>query len=449
MKRKLMKKLVSWKNNKRKKSIILVGARQVGKTYLIKEFAKQNYEKNKIIEINFELFPDAKNFFENDLSPQAIMNKIQNSIKYKDIDFKNDEKHPYLIFLDEIQSCENALISLKGFSMENSLYHVIASGSLLGVALKRSFNGSYPVGYVEHMELEAFDFEEYLWARGISQNFIDNIKDIFLKKEKISADTHEKMLALFRQYIVIGGLPEAINTFIDTNDYESVYKVQKDLNIGYIQDIRKYAMDNNLKVKIEKCYNSIPNHLKEQNKKFMYKRVEKNGRERMFEGTLEWLQDAGLVVFCNNLKRIERPISAYAINESFKLFVFDTGILMSMFEADKRYNVLNGSEDLDIGGIYENAIASILVKHGQKNNIYYHNDNIIDIDFVCDYKDNILAIEVKSGNNLKSFSLNKFAQKDQNESIKKIKISSKLIENNDKIINIPFYLFALINSDIQ
>ena len=444
MKRKLMNKLIEWKQSRRKKSLIIVGARQVGKTYLVKQFAKENYAKDKIIEINFELFPNAKEFFEGDLSPQAIINKIQKDIRYKDIDFKNNENKPYLIFLDEIQSCENALISLKGFSMESNLYHVIASGSLLGVALKRDFNGSYPVGYVEHMELKGLDFEEFLWANGISEEYVNNLRNGILDKLLITKDAHERLLDLYRKYIVIGSLPEAINTFIETNNFEEVYKVQKDLKIGYLQDIRKYSNDNNLKIKVEKCFQSIPLHLKEQNKKFMYKRVERNGRERMFEGALDWLYDAGLVIYCNNTKKIQNPIDTYIKDNHFKLFLFDTGILMSMFESYKRYNVLNGSDDLDIGGIYENAVACSIAKYND-NTLMYYNDNLIDVDFICKYEDKLLLIEVKSGNNLKSHSLNKVSEELRDEQIIPIKLSSKLIENKEnKIINVPLYVFALL-----
>ena len=238
-------------------------------------------------------------------------------------------------------------------------------------------------------------------------------------------------------------MPEAIITFLETNSYNEVYQVQQDLTLGYIQDIRKYVESNDLKIKIEKCFKSIPNHLKEQNKKFMYKRVEHNGRERMFYGALDWLNDAGLVIFCNNTKRIQQPIESYAIENSFKLYLFDTGILMSMFIPEKRFNVLNGSDDIDVGGIYENAIACILSNKQNSNQIYYYNDNIIDIDFVGKDKEKLWAIEVKSGNNLKSPSINKFAKDNQDENIQLMKISSKLVEENDKILNIPFYEIAL------
>lgn len=442
MKRKITADLIAWKNSPRKKSLLIFGARQVGKTYIIEDFAKANYPADKIITMNFELFPEAKAFFENDLSPKAIMNKIQSNIKYMHVNFKDDENNPYFIFLDEIQSCENAIIALKAFTQENKLYHVIASGSLLGVAIKRQFGGSYPVGYVQHMELKPFDFEEFLWANGYSDSFIENIRNITDNK-LISAGTHDALIDMFRKYIVIGGLPEAINTFIETNDYHEVYTVQSDLRRGYVQDIRKYVPDNSQRVKIEKCFASIPFHLKEQNKKFMYKRVEHNGRERMFGDCLDWLAEAGLVLFCYNTKDIAVPLESYRIENSFKLFMFDTGILMSMFDEEKRYNVLNGNDDLDIGGIYENAVACVISQNNRKNELYYFNLPNMDIDFLLEKGDTISAIEVKSGNTLKSPSLNKLVENYLKDYIQPIKLSSKIVYEDGVIKNLPFYKFAL------
>lgn len=442
MKRKITDDLLAWKQSPRKKSLLIFGARQVGKTYIIEDFAKSNYSADKIITMNFELFPEAKEFFENDLSPKAIMRKIQSNIKYMHVNFKDNEDNPYLIFLDEIQSCENAIIALKAFTQENKLYHVIASGSLLGVAIKRQFGGSYPVGYVQHMELKPFDFEEFLWANGYSESFIENIRNITDIKT-ISAGTHDALIDMFRKYIVIGGLPEAINTFIETNDYHEVYTVQNDLRRGYIQDIRKYVTDNNGRVKIEKCFASIPYHLKEQNKKFMYKRVEHNGRERMFADSLDWLAEAGLVLFCYNTKDIAFPLESYKIDNSFKLYMFDTGILMSMFDEAKRYNVLNGNDDLDVGGIYENAVACVISQNSRKNELYYFNLPNMDIDFLTEKGDTISAIEVKSGNTLKSPSLNKLVEKCLKNYIQPIKLSSKIVYEDDIIKNEPFYKFAL------
>lgn len=445
MKRKITKSFVEWKASKTKKCLLVVGARQVGKTYSIEEFAKENYPSNKIISINFELFPEAKKFFENDLSPKAIMNKIQMNIRFMDIDFKDDENNPYFIFLDEIQSCENALISLKSFSLENKLYHVIASGSLLGVALARSFHGSYPVGYVSHLEMKPFDFEEFLWAFNYSEDFIEQIRMNSNSKD-ISLSTHETLLGMLRKYIVIGGLPSCILTFLNSNDFHKVYEIQQDLKRGYIQDIRKYAENHNESLKIEKCFASIPFQLKQQNKKFMYHRVEEGGRVRKFKDALDYLYEAGLVTFCYNTKTIQSPLESYKKEESFKLFLFDTGILMSMFHEEKRYLVLNGNDDLDIGGIYENLVANILSLNPYEHELYYYNRMDMDIDFLKEENGKITAIEVKSGNNLKSPSLNKLKNDESKKDVYLLKLSSKIVYEEQDIHNLPFYQFALLNS---
>ena len=431
-----------WMHSNTRKSLLIQGARQTGKTYSIHEFAVTHYPENKIIEMNFILNQDMNSFFEGDLSPESILRRIQADYRFRHIDFNNDVNRPYLIFLDEIQECENAVISLKGFTMQKELYHVIASGSLLGVALKRQFTGSYPVGYVQHMNMYPMDFEEFLWAMGYEEPFLSSV----MEQDHLSSATHEVLMDLFRRYIVIGGLPEAVQTFAMTNDYSEVYAVQQDLQFGYIQDIRKYGDTSTQKLKIEKCFQSVPLHLKEQNKKFMYKRVEKNGRKRMFEDALDWLYEAGLVIYCDNLKTIQPPLESYTEEENFKLFMFDTGILMSMFPESKRYSVLQGSEDIDIGGIYENAVACILAKSvGRKHLCYMKLNQQLDLDFIYEENDETVILEMISGNSLKSSSLHNFIRNHPGYKGKIIKLSGKIASDEGSVRNVPFYRFALMH----
>lgn len=440
MKRKIYDDLLKWKTAKKKKCLFIQGARQVGKTYIIDEFAAENYPADKIIKMDFIISKDMSQFFEGDLSPEAIMRRVSSDIRFRNVNFKDNPDNPYFIFLDECQECENAIIALKAFSMQSGLYHVVASGSLLGVALKRDFSGSYPVGYVQHLSMYPMDFEEFLWAFGFNSDFIENI----LRSDSVTASTHEILADLFRKYIVIGGMPEAVRTFVDTHNYDDVYSVQSDLKTGYIQDIRKYGDTEPMKIKIQKCFESIPTHLKEQNKKFMYRRVEKNGRSRMFNDALDWLYDAGLVIYCDNLKTIQKPLSSYIEEEDFKLFLLDTGILMSMFPSEKRYNVLSGSEDIDIGGIYENAVACVIANARKNNNTTYLNmEQQLDLDFVIEIKDVLTIIEVKSGENLKSASLKKYLKMNPDFGGKVIKLSNKLASNEEKVQNKTFYRFAL------
>ena len=439
MKRKIYDDLLKWKTAKKKKCLFVQGARQVGKTYIIDKFAVENYPADKIIKMDFIISKDMNQFFEGDLSPEAIMRRVSSDIRFRNIDFKNDINNPYFIFLDECQECENAIIALKVFSMQSNLYHVVASGSLLGVALKREFSGSYPVGYVQHLSMYPMDFEEFLWAFGYHSDFIENI----LRSDSVTDSTHETLTDLFRKYIVIGGMPEAVETYIDTQNYDNVYSVQNDLKIGYIQDIRKYGETESMKIKIQKCFESIPTHLKQQNKKFRYRRIEKNGRSRMFNSALDWLYDAGLVIYCDNLKTIQKPLSSYIEEDEFKLFLLDTGVLMSMFPAEKRYKVLNGSEDIDIGGIYENAVACVIANAKKDNSTTYLNMEQLDLDFVIEIHDLPTLIEVTSGENLKSASLKKYLKMNPDFDGEVIKLSNKLASNEERVQNKTFYRFAL------
>jgi len=412
--------------------LIVKGARQIGKTNAIKNFGEKNYRS--YIEINFIEKKEYSDIFDNGYATDDIIKNI--SLKNPALEFIPDET---LIFFDEIQKCPNVATALKFFKLDGR-YDVICSGSLMGINYEEIESNS--VGYKTDYIMYSLDFEEFLWANGYSESFIENIRSVTDMKT-LSAGTHDALIDMFRKYIVIGGLPEAINTFIETNDYHEVYTVQNDLRRGYIQDIRKYVTDNSQRIKIEKCFASIPYHLKEQNKKFMYKRVEHNGRERMFSDSLDWLAEAGLVLFCYNTKDIAFPLESYKTDNSFKLFMFDTGILMSMFDETKRYNVLNGNDDLDIGGIYENAVACVISQNNRKNELYYFNLPNMDIDFLMEKGDSILAIEVKSGNTLKSPSLHKLVENYLKDFIIPIKLSSKIVYEDGTVKNIPFYKFAL------
>lgn len=443
-----MSELLRWKQDSNKKSLIIQGARQVGKTYIVREFARNNYSKNRIIEINFEKFNGAEDFFKNDLSPETIVGKIQNDIRFKDVDFNKNTEKPLFIFLDEIQKCPNALSSLKFFTEEKSKYHVIASGSLLGVALSKK-DTSYPVGYIEHLTMHPLDFEEFLWALGYSKQYVDNLKDTFAKRLTLTDTANDGLMDLYRKYIVVGGLPGPINTYLNKNDYTSVLKEQNDLFKGYIADIERYCDDNSLKIKVKKCLESIPNQLKQQNRKFKYKEVIPNGRSRMFDSALDWLENAGLIITCNNLKLIKEPIESFNEENDFKIYLFDTGILLSQYQDTIRYDVLGGVDNIEVGGIYENAVAQVLTNFQKKSSIYYYNiPSVIDVDFVSRDKYSVLAIEVKSGNNIKSKSLNKLSQGKFDFPISFIKISSKIVkEDSGNIENMPFYVFALTGTN--
>ena len=241
---------------------------------------------------------------------------------------------------------------------------------------------------------------------------------------------------------MIGGLPAAINSFLSTKTYPEVMKTLKNLYDSYIIDMQKYTKPAGDKVKVIKCFESIPNQLKQQNKKFKYSLVDKKARSREYVGVIEWLLLAGLVIKCENLKTLNEPIETYIDKEYFKLFFFDTGILLSIMNQDDYYAILNGTQNNEIGGIYENAVATILNQYYYgKSLMYYRKSDLLEIDFVIRNRKVVIPVEVKSGNNLSSASLSKVSA---NKSVVCLRVSNKLVEENDIIKNMPFYMFALM-----
>ena len=445
MRRKITSLFIRWKNNPNKLPLIVKGTRQIGKTYSIKEFAIENYSLNRIIYINFEQEPDFASAFSGSKDYDTIMNKLSRFIQFKAIDFKDNPKNPLFLFLDEIQKCPDAITSLKFLSEAKDRCHIIASGSLLGLFLSDKNNASYPVGYVEHVNMYPFDFEEFMWARGYSEQYVNGLANQALDKnlsDEISPETHLDLMSLFREYIVIGGLPAAINAYNQSKTFPEVNKVLKNLYTGYSIDINKYMSKNDFKIRAIDCFQSIPNQLKQQNKKFKYSIVSKQARSREFENSLQWLQLAGLVIYCYNVKTLKEPLELFQDKNCFKLYCFDTGILLSMMNEADYYGVLNGTQNPDVGGIYENAVASILNQYYDNSPLmYYTQGQSMEVDFVIRNKNQLIPLEVKSGNNLKSPSLNSLSS---NKDFACLKVSSKLVKETDVIKNIPFYMFALL-----
>lgn len=444
MKRKITNKLINWKNDKNRLPLIIKGARQIGKTFIVKEFANENYAPNRIIYVNFEENPDFASAFSGSKDYGTIISKLSKFFQFKNIDFKDDPNNPLFLFLDEIQKCPDAITSLKFLSEEKEQCHVIASGSLLGLYLSDKSNSSYPVGYVEHVNMYPFDFEEFMWAMGFSEQYVNGLISLSLDYDsynQISPETHSDLMNLFRDFIVIGGLPAAINTYKKTKTFPDVMNVLKNLNLGYSVDINKYMDNGSEKIKAIDCFQSIPFQLKQQNKKFKFSIIDKQARTREYANPLSWLQLAGLVIPCFNVKTLKEPLELYQDKNYFKLFCFDTGVLLSMMDDIDYYDVLNAKESLNTGGIYENVVACILNQfYDGKPLMYYKEGQTMEIDFIMKNRGLIIPLQVKSGNNLKSPSLNSLSV---NTDFSCLKISSKLVKENDVIKNLPFYLFAL------
>lgn len=415
-----------WKDNRRNTCLVITGARQVGKTYIIREFAKNNYEK--FYELNFLENKELNGVFVDNLSVQSILMKL--SLIINDFNLVDGKT---LIFLDEIQMCPEAITALKFLAQDNR-FDCIASGSMLGIAYNRA--SSFPVGYVERINMNSLDFEEFLWARGINEDTINYVKDFYLNKKTVDELTHKRMLELFKEYIVVGGMPDVINEFILNNNFSNVLKIQRRIVNDYKDDIIKYASVND-KTKIRKCFDSIPSQLAKENKKFQYKLVENNSNKSKYFDSLEWLYDAGIINFCYNLRTPNSPLEGNKIDDSFKVYMRDTGLLVSMLDDDTNYQIINGNLGIYNGAIYENIISDIFNKSGKKL-YYFEKNSTLEVDFIIKYNNMVTAVEVKSGDNTKSKILNSVMN---NYGVPYgIKLSSKNLGIKDNLLILPIYM---------
>ena len=393
--------LLEWKTKKNNECLLIKGARQVGKTFIIRDFGKKYYQS--FIELNFFENSSYKKIFENgSLTCAEIIKRI--SLEIPLVHFIPGKT---LLFLDEIQECPEARTALK-FLAEDKRFDCIASGSMLGIAYKAM--SSVPVGYEKQIEMFSLDFEEYLWAYGFDSGAIKELKNYFTSLEKIPSSINDSMLKRLREYAVIGGMPAVVNKFLSTNSFSEAHEEQLKIYNSYLDDIAKYAPATE-KPKVRKCYLSIPRQLAKENKKFKYSTVETKSTSRKFDGSLEWLKDAGLIKFCNNVSAPIFPLMTHVEDSYFKVYLTDTGILNSMYGFEMKAaivnNTLTGSTK---GGIYENLIADFLLKKGKPLNYYKPSENRQEIEFLLTIEETIIPLEVKSGNN-STISLDDFIAK--------------------------------------
>lgn len=430
LKRKILNDLINWKNTKNKECLLVKGARQVGKTYIIEEFGKTYY--GNYIYLNFFRNPNLKNIFEGSLEASEIYKKM--SIYIPNLKLVPNT----LIFLDEIQECPNARTALKFLAIDNQ-YDVIASGSLLGISYKSV--PSIPVGFEKQLTMYPLDFEEFLWAIGFNENSISYIKEHFENHEKIENGINDEMFRKLREYIVVGGMPDVVNTFIETSNFSEVQNAQDKILSDYNDDIAKYAEAVD-KPKIRKCYNSIPKQLAKENKKFQYSVVEKGSTSRKFGESIQWLIDANLVVPVYNVSNPVLPLDAYSKEDYFKIYLNDIGLICAMYGFDIKGPILDNSLSGPAkGGIYENLVCDILTKRGYKLHFYKNDNNTQELEFLITQNSKVIPIEVKAGNNA-SISLNNFI------SAYKPPYAYKLITGNIGVnetkITLPLYMCMFI-----
>jgi len=431
MKRALYKNLLQWKMSPKRKPLILKGARQVGKTYLLQHFAKNEYDD--YIYVNFDEVPQFASFFEKNLDPDRI-------IKDLGIYFKKTIQPNALIIFDEIQECPKALNSLKYFCEKKNDYHVVSAGSLLGVTLTKGF----PVGKVNFLNLGPLNFFEFLDSRG-EASLLQMLEDLS-EPIPIADIFHNKLIDLLKDYFIVGGMPEAVATYLQTENFEAVRKVQKEILDAYTLDFAKHAPNDEV-MKIMAVWDAIPNQLAKENKKFIFSAIRKSARGREFETSIQWLKNAGLIVQSHRISVPKFPLDAYADKQAFKIFLLDIGLLGAMSKLDPRI-VLNGDTLFQEfkGSLTENYIALELHHRFQDDLYYWASEGIAEVDFVIAHDQQIYPIEVKAGFSKQKKSLLVYGDKFSNEEKSPPVLARFSLRNfafEGRIANFPLYAAGL------
>lgn len=445
-KRKIEQELIQWKESLKikKKAFVLKGMRQVGKTTIIKEFAKKNFDN--VVYINFKVDVDLKDAFSSNLDPNYII-RILSLIRpnFKFIPNKT------VIILDEIQECQGARASIKPF-MEDGRFDIIASGSLLGIkGYNKKYHGGVPVGFEHQVYLRAMDFEEFLWAIGISEDIINSLKECFINKKTIDKFIHNCMIKYFKEYICVGGMPAVVNVFLKTNNFNLVRKEQRDILESFKDDFGKHLneneeekVDTSLLTRINKVYDSIPSQLAKENKKFFYSNLEKKATSDKYDPAIKWLQEYGLIEYCYNLSTIESPFVGYKIDDIFKLYFTDTGLFISMLDDNSANDIILKDMGIYKGVIYENIVADAFIKNNVP--LYYFSKNSgLEIDFIIKYNDEINLVEVKAKNgNAKSAKTVLLDNVKYPNANKLIKLCEANISSTQNTLVLPYYLAFLL-----
>ncbi|MCI8620443.1 MAG: ATP-binding protein [Clostridia bacterium] len=425
MQRKFYEVLTNWKEKNINTPLMVIGARQIGKTYIINEFCNNEFED--YIYINLMEKQRIVKIFEEDSDFEVKVKKLELELNRKIIPGKT------IVFIDEIQESEKAISSLKAFCESNLEYRIICAGSLLGVKIRR-FKSSFPVGKVQIEFMHPMDFEEFLIALD-RQMWVDEIKKCYEKLEEISI--HEKLLDMYRTYLCIGGMPSAVLDYKNSNEDILLWnkKILKNIVLSYLADMNKYTLNNSESVKIEKVYNTIPSSLAKENKKFKYADIEKGANKRGFESAIDWLIASEMVYKCKYVNKVEQPLKVYAQDDIFKLYLSDIGMLTSLLEIEFAEILLN-ENFMFKGAIVENYVAQAFIA----NNIslyYWNSGNKAEVDFLLYNKDGIIPVEVKAGDNTQSKSLNIYKEKYSPKY--SIRLSTKNFGFANGIKSIPLY----------
>ena len=460
LKRKIETYLADWKQSKDRKPLVIKGIRQCGKTYIVQKFARENYDS--VVYMNFILEPDKKSAFTGNIDVDTIILNLSALIQgSRFIEGKT------CIILDEIQECKEARTALKSFHIDGR-FDVIATGSLLGVKgygqskKKKEDIGqdSVPVGYETVIDMYPLDFEEFLWANGISPTVIDSVKSRFENETVVPEGVHKAMMELLYRYVIVGGLPEVVNCFLETKNIELIYKfdilglknieliykLQRNLIAEYEEDMVKYADDAD-KPNIRECFESIPKQLAKENKKFQYSVVKKGGRSSQYIGSIQWLEDAGIVRRCYNIQTTELPLEGNSIKDCFKVYTTDIGLLVAMLDYGTQADILKGNLLGYKGAIFENLMADFLCKSGQK--LYYlHKDSGLELDFLVRFKGECVILEIKAKTGKSKSMTTVLKNKDVYHVKNAIKLGQYNVGREGDILTIPLYMGFLVNDKL-
>ena len=430
LKRKMLDYLRSWRKTHHNECLLINGARQVGKSFVVNEFGTSDYKH--FITLDFIVHPEYKEIFNGALDADTITSRI--SLYVPTARFA---PHETLIFLDEFQECPQARTALK-YLAQDGRYDVVASGSLLGLRFREMKDApSLPVGYERQVTMHPLDFEEFLWAKGYEPAAIGLLRGYFEQLKPLENGINERMMRLFREYLAIGGMPDVVQKYIDANNFTVAHDAQVQLHELYLDDIARYASPTE-RVKARSCYLSLPRQLAKKNTRFSYATVEKGGRARKFDGSVDWLAGAEIVQKCRAVSSTNYPLAAYEDGSRFRLYANDTGLLLAMHDFSLKAavvdNTLNGPMK---GGLYENIVACTLASKGVPLRYWISSNTKYEIEFLVDWQGAVVPVEVKAGRG-STASLNRMLERDD------VPLGYKLIDGNvgrdGKKVTLPLWM---------
>ena len=435
LKRKIEQKLKDWKAAENRKPLIIKGCRQCGKTFSVLDFAKKNYKH--VVYLNFYENPDYASVFAGALDVDTIVMMLS-ALLGREAVFESGST---VLILDEIQECPEARTALKFFRTDGR-YDVIGTGSLLGVKGYGKEPKSVPVGSETVIDMYPLDFEEFLWANGISDPVIEMLKKCLENETPVPEALHSRMRQLLLQYAVVGGMPDAVQTFVDTKRMDEVLQIQRDIVRSYEDDMIKYAEKKD-KSRIRECFQSIPKQLSKENKKFQYSVVKKGSTASKYAGSLQWIEDAGIIVRCYNLNITELPLDGNAKEDVFKVYMSDCGLFVSMLEDGTQYDILRGNLHGYKGAIFENLIADIFGKMGRKL-YYFHKDSGLEVDFVIRYKGKCTLVEVKAATGNAKSTRTILHHPEKYHVSHAIKLGDSNVGRDGQLLTLPLYMAFLL-----